>query len=176
VSLAHSLLRDLRGEKLDCLNSPFHCRICNLPKPAPANRRRVVGLCFAPNLVVLARPSDLARSVIGCAIEVHKVLGPGLLESAYESCLVHEFRARQLAFRRQVRVPLIYKGTRVNWGYRADLIVENELLLEVKCVDRVLPIHQAQVLTYLRLIDLPQALLINFNVRCLVDGVRSVLR
>jgi GxxExxY protein len=125
---------------------------------------------------VLARPSPLVRTVIGCAIEVHRTLGPGLLESAYESCLVRELSAAELEFCRQVPVPLVYKGSPVDCGYRADLVVRNELLLELKSVDQLLPIHQAQVMTYLKLIDLPHALIINFNVRRLVDGVRSVLR
>ena len=125
---------------------------------------------------MLARPSDLTRSVIGCAIEVHRQLGPGLLESAYTACLVHELIAHDIAFRRQVTVPLVYKGTPVDCGYRADLLVESELLLELKSVDQLLPLHQAQVLTYLKLLDLHQALIINFNVRRLVDGLRNVLR
>lgn len=116
------------------------------------------------------------HSVIGSAIEVHRTLGPGLLESAYESCLVHELTARSVQFRRQVPVPMTYKGTLVKCVYRADLIVENELLLELKSVDRLLPVHQSQVLTYLKLIDLPQGLIINFNVRRLVEGLRNVLR
>ena len=125
---------------------------------------------------MLARPSALVRSVIGCAIEVHRTVGPGLLESAYESCLTLELHDRGITFARQVPVPMLYKSRRLDCGYRADLIVENELLLELKAIERLLPIHQAQVLTYLKLIDLHHGLIINFNVRRLVDGIRSVVR
>ena len=125
---------------------------------------------------MLARPSALVRSVIGCAIEVHRTVGPGLLESAYESCLTLELHDRGINFARQVPVPMLYKSRRLDCGYRADLIVENELLVELKAIERLLPIHQAQVLTYLKLVDLHHGLIINFNVRRLVDGIRSVVR
>ena len=125
---------------------------------------------------MLARPSELTRRVIGCAIEVHRTLGPGLLESAYEACLVQELTANQIVFRRQVSVPFSYKGTPVDCGYRADLIVEDRLLLELKSVDSLNPVHVAQVLTYLKLLDLRQGLIVNFNVRRLVDGLKNVLR
>ncbi len=125
---------------------------------------------------MLARPSALVRSVIGCAIEVHRTVGPGLLESAYESCLTLELHERGITFARQVPVPMLYKSRRLDCGYRADLIVENELLVELKSIERLLPIHQAQVLTYLKLVDLHHGLIINFNVRRLVDGIRSVVR
>ena len=125
---------------------------------------------------MLARPSALVRSVIGCAIEVHRTVGPGLLESAYEACLTLELHDRGITFARQVPVPMLYKSRRLNCGYRADLIVEKELLIELKSIERLLPIHQAQVLTYLKLVDLHHGLIINFNVRRLVDGIRSVVR
>src|SRR5262245_22044818 len=125
---------------------------------------------------MLVRPTNLTRAVIGCAIEVHRQLGPGLLESAYATCLAHELTTHEIAFRPQVMVPIMYKGNAVDGGYRADVIVENELLLELKSVEQVLPVHQAQVLTYLKLLDLHEALILNFNVRRLVDGVRRILR
>ena len=125
---------------------------------------------------MLVRPSPLAHTVIGCAIAVHRALGPGLLESAYGRCVRHELTRRGVRFRPEVPLPLIYDGVTLDCAYRVDLIVEDELMVELKSVDRLLPIHQTQVLTYLKLADLHHGLLINFNVSRLVDGVRSVLR
>mgnify|MGYP003581243743 CR=1 FL=1 len=125
---------------------------------------------------MLINPSPLVEKVIGCAIEVHRTLGPGLLESAYDFCLTHEWQLSGINFRRQVEVPVIYRGTRLNCGYRVDFIVEDTLLVEIKSIERLLSIHQAQVLTYMRLRDLHQGLLMNFNTNRLVDGLRSLLR
>ena len=125
---------------------------------------------------MLINPSPLVEKVIGCAIEVHRTLGPGLLESAYDFCLTHEWQLSGINFRRQVEVPVIYRGTRLNCGYRVDFIVEDTLLVEIKSIERLLSIHQAQVLTYMRLLDLHQGLLMNFNTNRLVDGLRSLLR
>jgi GxxExxY protein len=125
---------------------------------------------------MLARPSELARRVIGCAIDVHRGLGPGLLESSYEAGLVYEFTLREVAFKRQVPVPMTYKGVYLECGYRADFVVEGVLLLEIKSIDRLLPIHDAQLLTYLKLLDLHQGMLMNFNEKRLVDGLRNILR
>jgi GxxExxY protein len=125
---------------------------------------------------LLARPSELVGKVIGCAIEVHRHLGPGLLESAYTTCLIHEFQLAGLRFKRQVDVPITYKGAWINCVYRADLVIEDALLVELKSIDRLLPVHQAQVLTYLKLLDLRQGLLINFNTRRLTDGLKNLLR
>jgi GxxExxY protein len=125
---------------------------------------------------VLANPSPLVEKVIGCAIEVHRTIGPGLLESAYDACLAHEFQLNGIAFRRDVAIPVIYKGMSLSCAYRADFVVESALLIELKSVERLQPIHQAQVLTYLRLLDLRQGLLMNFNVHKLVDGLRNLLR
>ena len=119
--------------------------------------------------------TPLGRQVIGCAIEVHAALGPGLLESMYQRCLAREFELNRVCFREQVPLPISYKGIDVGLGYRVDFVVEGELLLELKTVERVLPIHDAQVLTYLRLLGLHQGFLINFNARRLVDGVKSIL-
>ena len=124
---------------------------------------------------MLINPSPLVEKVIGCAIEVHRGLGPGLLESAYTNCLAHEFHLAGITFKRQVAIPITYKGTCISCGYRADLIVEDALLIELKSVDRLLPIHQAPVLTYLKILDLRQGLLINFNVPRLTDGLKNVL-
>ncbi len=120
--------------------------------------------------------ADITEAIIGSAIEVHRGLGPGLLESAYEICLSHELTQRGVPFRRQAPVPLAYKGATMPEAYRADLIVADSVLVELKSVDRVLPIHEAQLLTYLKLAGLKVGLLINFNVPRLTDGiVRRVL-
>jgi GxxExxY protein len=114
------------------------------------------------------------HEVIGALIEVHRELGPGLLESAYEACLCRELALRGLASRRQVPMPLTYKGTEVDCGYRLDVVVEGTVLIELKAVENLLPVHVAQVVTYLRLSRLPVALLVTFNVRALRQGLRRV--
>jgi GxxExxY protein len=114
--------------------------------------------------------------IIGTAIEVHRHLGPGLLESAYEECLCHELHLRGLEFRRQAELPVAYKGLKLDCGYKIDLVVRNEVILELKAVDHVLPIHEAQLLTYMKLTGKDVGLLINFNISLLTRGiVRMVL-
>jgi GxxExxY protein len=114
--------------------------------------------------------------ILGAAIEVHRHLGPGLLESAYEECLCHELYLRGLSFQRQVDLPVEYKGLKLNCGYKIDLIVGDEVILELKAVEKLLPIHQAQLLTYLKLAHKRVGLLINFNVPLLTQGIiRRVL-
>jgi GxxExxY protein len=113
----------------------------------------------------------LTEQIIGAAIEVHKELGPGLLESIYEECLCLELHLRGLRFRRQIGVPVIYKGVALDCGHRLDLIIEDTVILELKCVERVLPIHEAQLLTYLKLLDKPVGFIINFNVPILRNGI-----
>lgn len=110
--------------------------------------------------------------VIGAAIDVHRALGPGLLESAYESCLAHELGLRGIQFRRQVDVPVSYKSHRVDAGFRRDLLVDEKIIVEVKSVDRIHPIHEAQLLTYLKLTGHRVGLLIKFNVELLKQGIR----
>jgi GxxExxY protein len=117
----------------------------------------------------------LARAVIGCAIDVHRELGPGLLESTYGRCLGFELASRDLPFKTEVPMPVRYKGVYLDCGYRVDLIIDDWLLVEIKSVEKLLPIHVAQALTYLRLSGARQILLINFNVTRLVDGVKSLL-
>ncbi len=117
----------------------------------------------------------LSEAVIGAAIEVHRLLGPGLLESAYEQCLAHELTLRQLSFRRQVDLPVQYKGLRLEAGFRADLIVADELIVEIKSADGLLPIHTMQLATYLRLCGLKTGLLVNFNCKTLKDGLKRVV-
>ena len=114
--------------------------------------------------------------ILGAALEVHRYLGPGLLESAYEECLCHELCLRELRFQRQVDLPVDYKGLKLNCGYKIDLLVQGEVVLELKAVEKLLPIHQAQLLTYLKLAKKRIGLLINFNVPLLTQGiVRRVL-
>jgi GxxExxY protein len=117
---------------------------------------------------------DLSRHVIGCAIEVHRTLGPGLLESTYETCLAHELSLAGIPFATQVPIPVIYKGVKLDCGYRLDMLVDNQLVLELKSVEQLLGIHQAQLLTYLKLAQLPVGLLINFNVTMLKTGIRRL--
>ena len=120
---------------------------------------------------------ELTEKIIGAVIEVHRALGPGLLESAYEACLCREFNLRGLTFQRQVPLPVEYKGVKLDCGYRLDLIVQDAVVLELKCVEHTLPIHEAQLLTYLKLTGKHVGIIINFNVATLVRGgiVRKVL-
>ena len=116
------------------------------------------------------------EAIIGAAIEVHRELGPGLLESAYEECLCHELHLRGLSFVRQLDLPVLYKGLKLDCGYRIDLVVQDEVVLELKSVEKLLPVHQAQLLTYMRLADKKVGLLINFNAPQLTQGIiRRVL-
>ena len=117
----------------------------------------------------------LTERVIGAAIEVHRHLGPGLLESAYEECLCWELRHQSIGVRRQVLLPLIYKEVTLDIGYRLDLVVEDQLIVELKTVERVLPIHEAQLLTYLKLSGLSTGLLLNFNSPVLKDGIKRLV-
>ena len=115
---------------------------------------------------------DLSRTVIGCAIEVHRELGPGLLESAYEQCLAHELRLKGIPFEPQKVLPVDYKGVLIDCGYRLDLLVDGRLIVELKAVAAVEPIHEAQLLTYLKLAKVKTGLLIIFNVPLLKDGIK----
>lgn len=117
----------------------------------------------------------LAALVVDSAFAVHKELGPGLLENAYEACLSHELRLRGVKHQLQLPVPLNYKGIRVEIAYRADVIVEEKLLVELKSVDELLPVHTAQVITYLRLKKFPLGLLINFNEVLIKNGIHRIL-
>jgi GxxExxY protein len=120
------------------------------------------------------RFEDCSEAVIGACIEVHRHLGPGLLESAYEHCVAFELSAIGLRFERQRAVPLDYKGTKLECGYRLDLVVEGALIVEIKCVDRLLAIHKAQLLTYLRLTKLQSGLVVNFRETVLKNGLRRL--
>jgi len=115
---------------------------------------------------------DLSYRVIGCAIEVHRVLGPGLLESTYEQCLAHELKVNRIGFKLQHPIPVEYKGVRLDCGYRVDVLVEDVLILELKSVEEVKGIHEAQLLTYMKLAGIKIGLLMNFNVERLKDGIQ----
>ncbi|MEM7134807.1 MAG: GxxExxY protein [Chloroflexota bacterium] len=117
--------------------------------------------------------SPLSHRVIGLAIEVHRQLGPGLLESTYQQCLTHECQINQVSFQCEHPLPVVYKGIRLDCGYRIDLLIENQLIVEIKAVKELEGIHKAQLLTYMRLSGIKEGLLINFNVTKLTDGVRS---
>ncbi len=116
--------------------------------------------------------NDLTEKIIGCAIKVHRVLGPGLLESAYEVCLLHELTKVGLKAERQVKVPIVYDGLKLEADYFIDILVEDTVVLELKSVEQVLPIHEAQLLTYLKLANKKLGLLINFNVTLLKNGIK----
>jgi GxxExxY protein len=105
----------------------------------------------------------LTEQIIGLAIEVHRQLGPGLLESAYEECLCFELKQEGLPFRRQVALPVVYKSVRLDCGYRLDIVVQDQVILEIKTVERLLPVHEAQMLTYMKLSGIRTGLLLNFN-------------
>jgi GxxExxY protein len=115
---------------------------------------------------------DLSNKVLGCAIEVHRELGPGLLESTYEQCLAYELSRANIPFKVQVELPVEYKEIRLDCGYRIDLLADNRLVVELKSVDQLMSIHEAQILTYMKLASVKVGLLINFNVTILAKGVR----
>jgi GxxExxY protein len=117
----------------------------------------------------------LTSRVIGLGIEVHRHLGPGLLESAYEECLAHELTEAGLQFRRQAELPIIYKSVRLDCGYRMDLVVEDALILELESTEKILPLHEAQMPTYLRLSRIRYGLIMNFNTPVLKDGLRRIV-
>ena len=119
--------------------------------------------------------NEISGKIIEYSINVHKELGPGMLEGAYEICLMHELVRNGLSVERQVLLPIQYQGIKLDDGYRIDLLVENSVIIELKAIDRLLPVHEAQLLSYLRMSELRVGLLINFNVRLLRDGVRRVV-
>lgn len=121
------------------------------------------------------RSNKLSNILIGSAIETHRILGPGLLESAYEECLCHELTLKKIKFERQKKLPVTYKGIHLDCGYRLDILIENIVIVELKTVEHFEPIHEAQLLTYLKLSGLWLGLLINFNVPVLKDGIRRIV-
>ena len=119
--------------------------------------------------------NEISSKIIGAAIEVHKQLGPGLLESSYEVCLAYELKQQGLNIQTQVALPVVYKEVKLNAGYRIDILIENKVIIELKAVDFLADIHTAQLLTYLKLKELKLGLLINFNSVKLIDGVRRIV-
>ena len=115
---------------------------------------------------------DISKRVIGCALEVHRFLGPGLLESAYEQCLAFELSSHNIKFKRQEPVPVIYKGIKLDCGYKIDLLVEDELIVELKSVSEINHLHEAQILTYMKLTQKQTGLIINFNSQLLKNGIK----
>ena len=115
--------------------------------------------------------NQLSSKIIGAAIEVHRTLGPGLLESAYEECLCYELELRRIKFERQKALPIIYKGKRLDCGYRLDIVIENKIITELKPIEKIEPIHKAQLLSYLKLSGQRLGLLLNFNVSVMKDGI-----
>lgn len=130
---------------------------------------------MAPSVEPTTQQNDWARHAVDAAFAVHQALGPGLLETVYERCLAHELRLRGLCFVRQKAVPLIYRGQQIGAAFRADLIIEEAVVLEIKSCETLLPVHRAQSLTYLKLAGYPLGLLINFNVPRIKDGIRRVI-
>ena len=123
----------------------------------------------------MLRMNQITEKVIGSCIEIHRTLGPGLLESAYEECLCHELTLVRLGFERQRPLPVIYKGVKLECGYRLDVAVEKKIVLELKAVEVLLPVHEAQLLTYLKLSEMTLGLLINFNVPILKHGLKRIV-
>ena len=121
-----------------------------------------------------AQRDTLTERIIAAAIEVHRALGPGLLESAYEECLCHEFKLSGLRFERQVALPVNYKSVRLDCAYRMDIVVEGRVVLEIKAVEALLAVHSAQLLTYLKLAALPTGLLLNFSAPVMKEGIKRL--
>jgi GxxExxY protein len=119
--------------------------------------------------------NEITQKIIGCAIEVHKALGPGLLESAYEECLVFELDKAGLSIKRQQPTPVVYKDIKLDCGYRIDILVENSVVIELKVVDEFNPVHEAQILTYMKFSKKKIGLLINFNVTVLKNGIKRYI-
>ena len=119
--------------------------------------------------------NSITEKIIGAAIDVHRELGPGLLESTYEVCFVHELRSRHIFTESQKELPVTYKGMELDCGFRIDLLVENQVIVELKAVETILPIHKAQLMNYLKLANLRLGLLMNFNVKLLKDGITRII-
>lgn len=117
---------------------------------------------------------ELTEKLIASAIEVHRHLGPGLLESAYEECYCHELKLQNVPFERQKQLPLEYKGVKLDCGYRMDVVADRKAIVEIKCVDKILPVHEAQLLTYLKLSGLKVGLIINFHSRFIKEGIKRL--
>ena len=134
------------------------------------------GMVTRPEKIVIpAEIEQMATTAVDAAFAVHFEFGPGLLESAYEACFARELELRGIEYQRQLPVPLNYKGKLIEVGFRADVVIEGKLLIELKAVEQVIPVHKAQVITYLKILKLPLGLLINFNEVLIKDGIQRVL-
>jgi len=136
------------------------------------------GIVFPPPLDRISLPAateETARVVVDCAFQIHRTLGPGLLESVYEVCLCHELNKRGIPFERQVSMPVLYEGLRLDAGLRLDVVVAGCVIVELKAVEQILPVHKAQMLTYLKLSGIRLGLLINFNVPTIKDGIQRII-
>lgn len=129
----------------------------------------------SPALLHSSHVNQVTGGIVTAAMKVHSVVGPGLLESAYQACLAHELRKRGLRVAGQVGLPVVYDGEKIELGYRMDLVVENQVVVEVKSVEAIHPVHQAQLLSYMRLSGIPVGLLINFHVAHLRDGIKRMV-
>ena len=128
-----------------------------------------------PRAMTREKLNEISGKIIECAINTHKEQGPGMLEGAYEVCLMHELLRAGFKTESQVTLPIVYQGIRLDAGYRIDLLVEDSVIIELKAIEKLLPVHEAQLLSYLRMSDLRLGLLVNFNVRLLRDGIRRVV-
>lgn len=129
----------------------------------------------SPAVIRIPRVNQVTGAIVAAAMKVHSRLGPGLLESAYEACMAHELRKQNLRVAKQVALPVIYDGERIELGYRIDLLVEDLVVVEIKCVDAINPVHEAQLLSYIRLSGKNVGLLINFHVAHLRDGIKRMV-
>lgn len=118
---------------------------------------------------------DLSQKIIGLAIDIHKELGPGLLESTYQQCMAHELAMNEIPYKKECPLPVNYKGIRIDAGYRIDFLVDDKIIIELKSVELIVPVHRAQILTYLKLSNKKLGLLINFNVSKLIDGIDRII-
>ena len=123
----------------------------------------------------MVQVNSITEAIIGAGIEVHRTIGPGLLESAYEECLCRELQLRRIAFQRQLALPVRYKGLALETGYRLDLLVEGQVVVEIKAIESLMPVHSAQLLTYMKLGGWPAGLLMNFHTAVLKDGIRRLI-
>ena len=126
-------------------------------------------------IVIPSEIEEMARLAVDAAFSVHTELGPGLLETAYEACFAHELQIRSVRYQRQLPVPLNYKGKLIEVGFRADVVINEKLLIELKAVEEIIPVHKAPVITYLKVLKLPLGLLINFNEVLIKDGIQRIL-
>ena len=138
-------------------------------------QRRRTHVRMSPPEPIPQATEEVARNVVDAAYSVHSTLGPGLLESVYETCLARELAKREIAFKRQVDLPVVYDGVRMDAGLRLDLLVEDVVVVEIKAIEALIPVHMAQVLTYLKLSGRRLGLLINFNVPVIKDGIRRIV-